>query len=140
MTLRVVAPDELAAWRRRLPKGWQRAVSRPVSKRRPSVHTELVGEDAAEFTTPVPQAQQPRQTYEQVVDLLMGQAKRSRGDFRQALAQMRKWSPSLLTEMSDEQAAVVLEQVTRAKVEEAVRRVFREQGREAELVIRIGEA
>ena len=139
MTLRAVAPEELAAWRRKLPRGWQRAVSRPVSKRRVSVDTELVGEDSAVFTTPVPQVRPARQTYEQVVDLLMGQAKRSRGDFRQALAQMRKWSPGLLAEVSDERAAVMLEEATRQRVEEAVRRVFREQGRDAELAIRIGD-
>ena len=137
MTFRPVGVDELNGWRNRLPKGWQRAISKPVRLVRHNAPAEQVGEDTATFELADPVPQSPRDTFDRTVDLLMTSAKRSRLDFQQALAQFRKWSPGLLANMSDEQAAALLEAETRRKVEEAVRRVYRQKHREHELAITI---
>lgn len=139
MSIRVVGSDELATWRKKLPRGWQRA----VALRRPTRHSdagvEAVWDDSAAFTVPDPKPQPSEVAYETVVNLLIDAAKRSRVDFRKALAQLRKYNPTLLVGVSDEQAAVQLEAEYRRQVEQSIRKVFAEQKRDKELVVRIGE-
>lgn len=133
--MRPVGTDELQAWRRRLPKGWQRAVSTPRSAPRP--HAERVGENTALLEAEPLRPARPEQAYEQVMDGLRRNAFRSRQDFQIAVAQLRKWTPHLIQHLTDEQASRMLEEQWRLKVQEAVQQVYRRQGRAHELQIRI---
>jgi hypothetical protein len=135
---RFVSRDELASWRRKLPRGWQRAVSTPRRQRRRSSPVEMAGEDAAAFALPELKPLPPGVTYEKVLGHLLNGAKRSRQDFRLAVAQLRKNSPNLIAHLSDEEAAVELEKQYRRAIDAAIRKVYQESGRGHELTIEIG--
>ena len=133
--MRLIGPDELQAWRKRLPRGWQRAQSTPRRAVRPQ--TQRVGEDAGAFNVPVEKPLPPGDAYTQVMDRLRRGAFASREDLQAAVRQLRKWSPSLVAHLTDAQAAQMLEDAWRKRVEEAVQRVYRRTGRDNELTIRI---
>jgi len=132
---RFVSQDDLASWRRKLPRGWQRAAAEGRRRRRPDA--ERVGEDAAAFTVAVPRPLPPEQAHEQVYRQVLGNARKSREDFQATVRQLRKWTPSLISHLTDEQAAEMLETEYGRRVEESVRRVYHRQGRAHELAIRI---
>lgn len=131
----MIGPDGLQAWRRPLPKGWQRAVSSPRKKLRP--HADRVGEDTAVLEAEPLRKAAPEEAYGQVLDRMRRQAFRSREDFQAAVRQLRKWNPQLIAHMTDEQAARTLEEQWRRQLEESVQRVYRQRGRDRELQIRI---
>ena len=133
--MRVVGGDELTAWRRRLPKGWQRAVSKPL--RTPKPPGDRVGEDAGSFSLDVQKPVPPADVHAQVLDRLRRGAFRSREDLQAAVAQLRKWSPTLIAHLTDAQAAQMLEEQWNRQIQEAVSRVYRRTGRAHELTIRI---
>jgi len=133
--VRLIGGDELAAWRKQLPKGWQRAVSRPLQARRPP--GTRVGDDAGSFEVDVHKPLSPTEAHAQVLGHLQSSALRNREDFQAAVRQLRKWSPSLISHLTDEQAAQLLEEQWNLKVREAVQRVYHRTGRARELTIRI---
>lgn len=133
--MRLIGPDELHAWRQRLPKGWQRARSTPHRAVRPQA--ERVGEDAGAFDVPLHQPLSPAEAHTQVMDRLRRGAFASREDLQAAVRQLRKWSPTLVAHLTDAQAAQMLEEQWNRRVQEAVQRVYRRTGRSHELTIRI---
>lgn len=133
--MRAVGQQELQAWRRRLPKGWQRAVSRPYSKPRPAA--ERVGENTAILEVEAERRLPPDQAHRMVMDGLTRGAFRSREDFQAAVRQLRKWNPTLISHLTDEQAGRMLEEQWNRQVQEQIQRVYRQRGRGRELQIRI---
>jgi hypothetical protein len=135
-TARWVSQDELRRWRSKLPRGWQRAVSTP--KTRIKERGQRVGEDAAQFDTPVFKPQGPKETHEQVVQHLLSNARRSREDFQLAVRGLRVTNPSLIAHLTDEQAVDMLEKGWGERVRQAVTEVYNRTGRSNELKIKIG--
>ena len=135
---RYVTQAELAAWRQRLPRGWQRAVSQPRRRRVGSSPAVRVGDDAAAFDVPVSTPQvSPAEAHEQVLAHLSRNALKSRDDFMAAVHQMRTTTPTLISHLTDEQAAEMLQREYDRRVQEAVQRVYHRAGRSRELAIRI---
>jgi hypothetical protein len=133
--VKALSPQELREWRRKLPKGWQRAVSPALSAPRPPAET--VGDKAGALEVPITRRQGPVEAHKQVLDGMRRNAFRSREDFQAAVRQLRKWSPGLIAHLTDEQAAQQLEDQWDRSVREAVQRVYRQRGRGDELVIRL---
>ena len=133
--MRLIGPDELQAWRRRLPRGWQRARSTPHRAARPQA--ERVGEDAGAFDVALQRPLPPADAHAQVMDRLRRGAFASREDLQAAVRQLRKWSPALVAHLTDAQAAQLLEEQWNRRVQEAVQRVYHRTGRADELTIRI---
>ena len=134
---RRVTQAELAAWRQRLPRGWQRAVSQPRRRRMGSSPAVRVGDDAAAFDVESTPRVGPAEAYEQVASHLGRTMLKSREDFQMAVRQMRKFTPGMISHLTDEQAAEMLEREYNRRVQEAVQRVYHRTGRSDELAIRI---
>jgi len=96
-----------------------------------------VGDDAAAFDVVSTPKVGPAAAHESVLTHLLGSARKSRDDFRASVAQMRKFNPSLISHLTDEQAAEMLEREYNRRVQEAVQRVYHRTGRSDELAIRI---
>jgi hypothetical protein len=136
-TARVISADELKGWRRKLPRGWQRAVSKPHSGKHERAEA-TVGEDTAVFTTPTFKPVPPAQAAAEVAAHLRLWATRSREDFQVAVAAVRAQNPKLLEGLSDEQAMVMIQRTWDDAVRIAVAKVYNETGRGHELAIKIG--
>jgi hypothetical protein len=136
--VQTVGAEELRSWRKRLPRGWRRAVSKPLVLSQPSAPVERTGPDGAVLETPKPKPLTPAQTYDAVLTHVLLNAKKSREDFQAMIRQLRTWNPTLIAHLTDEQAAAMLETEWKRKVQEAVARVYHKQGRGRELQIRIG--
>lgn len=134
--MRPVNAEELAARRHRLPRGWQRGVS--SIRRRPGIPPgTAVGEDAGQIDTPTPRPVPPEEAHRRLLDHLIRNARNSRDDFQAAVRQLRKWNPALISHLTDEQAARVLEDQYDRLLRAATTRVYERTGRGRELQIRI---
>jgi hypothetical protein len=135
---RLISKDELHDWRRRLPRGWQRAVSRAKSGRHQRAE-QRIGADTAVLSTPVFTPVGPAEAARQTAEHLRLWATRSREDFQVAVAAVRAQNPKLLEGLSDEQALVMIQRTWADAVGRAVAKVYNESGRGHELAITIGD-
>ena len=136
-TARLVSKDELKDWRRRLPRGWQRAVSKPRRGKHQPADAQIGG-NAGVLEMPQYRPVPPAQAAAEVAEHLRLWATRSRDDFQVAVAAVRAQNPKLLEGLSDEQAMVMIQRTWEDAVRIAVAKVYNETGRGHELAIKIG--
>jgi len=132
---RLVSSEELRTWRRRLPRGHQRGVAQRA-RSLPRVSSSQG--DTASLSVPAARRATPRETYQRTLDHLMRWSQSSRQDYLNMVRLLRVSNPWLISHLTDEQAAAMLEDGARRKAEQAVTRVFQRTGRAAELQIKTG--